>query len=112
MSARAGRLARGQIKVDNITTRTSHYESFTVSGTGFILNGRLARGQARAGAARAQPPSGRRERRSLSHHARRLSYNRMRLPSMATLVCEYYTTAAKNVSKTIDVCKLKASCAS
>ena len=23
----------------NITTRTSHYESFTMSGTGYILNG-------------------------------------------------------------------------
>jgi hypothetical protein len=25
-----------------VITRTSHYESFTVSGTGYILNGRLA----------------------------------------------------------------------
>ena len=33
-----GRLAQRLIKVDNITTRTSHYESLTTSGAGYILN--------------------------------------------------------------------------
>ena len=35
------------MKVVNITTRTSHYASFSMSGMGCILNGRLARGQAK-----------------------------------------------------------------
>jgi hypothetical protein len=30
--------------VANIVTRTSHYESFTTSGAGYILNDRRARG--------------------------------------------------------------------
>jgi hypothetical protein len=38
---------RGLIKVVNIMTRASHYESFTTSGAGCMLDGGLARGQAR-----------------------------------------------------------------
>ena len=33
------------IKAANIITRTSHYESFTMSGTGYIRDDRPARGQ-------------------------------------------------------------------
>ena len=33
------------MKVDKIITRTAHYESFTMSGTGYIINVGLARGQ-------------------------------------------------------------------
>jgi hypothetical protein len=34
----------GLVKVVNIITRTSYYESVSMIGTGFVLNGRLARG--------------------------------------------------------------------
>ena len=33
------------MKVDNIITRAAHYESFTMSGAGYILNDGLALGQ-------------------------------------------------------------------
>ena len=58
--ARDGRLPPRLIKVDNIITRTSHYDSFAVSGTGYTLNGRLARGRRRQARCLAQglaPPA-------------------------------------------------------